>query len=89
MADVTITEINAETFDVEVEDGDSSTLHRVTIGDDDLDLLVDGASPRHVVEASFRFLLDRERKESILPRFELGVIHRYFPEYRDEISAYM
>ena len=37
--------------------------------------------------ASFRFLLAREPKESILSRFELPVIERYFPEYPEEIRG--
>jgi hypothetical protein len=39
------------------------------------------------VEESFRFLLEREPKESILRRFNLTVISRYFPEYEREIKG--
>jgi hypothetical protein len=39
------------------------------------------------VEESFRFLLEREPKESILRRFNLTVISRYFPEYEREIKT--
>ena len=35
---------------------------------------------------SFEFLLEREPKESILARFDLSVIARYFPEYDREIA---
>jgi hypothetical protein len=38
------------------------------------------------VRRSFEFLLEREPKESILARFDLSVISRYFPEYEDEIK---
>ena len=42
-------------------------------------------APGHTVErllrASFEFLLEREPKESILRRFDLPAIERYFPEY--------
>jgi hypothetical protein len=41
------------------------------------------------VRASFRFLLDREPATSILARFSLDVISRYFPEYRREIGKYV
>ena len=34
---------------------------------------------------SFEFLLEREAKESILSRFDLPLIGRYFPEYEKEI----
>jgi hypothetical protein len=33
------------------------------------------------VRDSFRFLLEREPPESILPAFDLLVIEDYFPEY--------
>jgi hypothetical protein len=45
--------------------------------------------PEELVLASFRFLLERERKESILREFDLDVIGRYFPEYRREIAGYL
>ena len=35
---------------------------------------------------SFRFLLEREPKESILRSFDLTVISRYFSEYEREIT---
>ena len=35
---------------------------------------------------AFRFLLEREPPESILSRFDLTVIERYFPNYRGEIA---
>jgi hypothetical protein len=38
------------------------------------------------VTESFRFLLEREPKESILGSFDLTVIGRYFPEYEREIA---
>jgi len=39
-----------------------------------------------LVEASFRFLLEREPKDSILREFPLGVIERYFPEYGEAFT---
>jgi hypothetical protein len=41
------------------------------------------------LEAAFRFLLDREPKESILGRFEVTVISRYFPEFERELPRYL
>jgi len=38
-----------------------------------------------LVRASFEFLLEREPAASILPRFDLTVIERYFPEWRAEM----
>jgi hypothetical protein len=42
-----------------------------------------------LVRASFAFLLDREPATSILPRFALDVIGRYFPEYPSELKNYL
>jgi hypothetical protein len=42
--------------------------------------------PIELVKCSFEFLLARESKESILPRFNLREITRYFPEYETEIK---
>jgi len=39
-----------------------------------------------LLRLSFEFLLDREPKESILRRFELPVIARYFPEYEQAMK---
>ena len=38
-----------------------------------------------LVRGSFEFLLERERGAEILPRFDLTVIERYFPEWREEM----
>jgi len=38
-----------------------------------------------LVRASFEFLLERETVGSILPRFDLPVIARYFPGWREEM----
>ena len=44
------------------------------------------AAPEELIEASFVFLLERESKESILRKFELPVIERYFPDYPARIA---
>jgi hypothetical protein len=46
-------------------------------------------TPERMVEAAFRFLLDREPKESILSRFDVNVIARYFPEFERELQRYL
>ncbi len=67
---------------VTVREGSSSTIHRVTVSSADLARLApDATGPEDLVRRSFEFLLDREAKESILGRFELPLISRYFPEY--------
>jgi hypothetical protein len=48
-----------------------------------------GDMPEQCVEAAFRFLLDREPKKSILGRFDIAVISRYFPEFERELPRYL
>ncbi len=80
-------EANADhAFEVRVQEGKGETRHEVTVSEKDLTRFGGGDDPAALVEASFRFLLEREPKESILGRFELNVIARYFPEYPDEIA---
>ncbi len=76
-------------FDVTVRDENSETKHRVTLSRKDFERLRNGADPAHVIEAAFRFLLDREPKESILARFDVSVIARYFPEFERKLPGYL
>jgi hypothetical protein len=46
-------------------------------------------TPEGWLDAAFRFLLDREPKESILGRFDVTVISRYFPEFERELPRYL
>jgi len=74
-------------FQVTVRERGGETHHRVTLQKADYERLAGGkASPEALVTESFRFLLERERKESILRSFNLTVISRYFPEYDREIA---
>ena len=68
------------------EDGDD---HEVTVDRATLADLAPGATPEALVDASFRFLLEREPPDSILRRFELPIIGRYFADYPDEIRRRM
>ena len=45
--------------------------------------------PEHCIEAAFQFLLDREPQDSILQRFDISVISRYFPEFERELPRYL
>ena len=45
-----------------------------------------GIDSAELVRQSFVFLLEREPAHSILQRFNLEVIERYFPEYRAELA---
>ncbi len=74
-------------FAVQVTEGGTSSDHKVTVKDEDYQRLApEGVSRRKLVEESFRFLLEREPKSSILSSFELTVIGNYFPEYEDKIG---
>jgi len=77
-------------FEVTVSEGDSQTTHQVSVPDGLYQKLTGGKiSKADCVKASFRFLLEREPKESILGRFDLPVISRYFPEFEKEFSRYI
>lgn len=74
---------------VQLIDKGRETLHEVTVIHEMYDDLSGGdVSPEELVRASFAFLLDREPQEAILRHFELGLIERYFPEYRRRLRDY-
>jgi hypothetical protein len=70
-------------FRVRVHDDDgSATEHGVTSTSADLERLASGyPSPEAFVHACFEFLLERERKETILATFDISQIATYFPEF--------
>ena len=77
-------------FDVVVREGQGETRHRVTMSRATCERLTAGrVTPEQCLEAAFRFLLDREPKESILGRFDVTVISRYFPEFERELPRYL
>jgi hypothetical protein len=91
MADVHVERTNQGTpyeFLVTVQEGGTTTQHRITLRQADYQRLSGGqAGPEELVEASFHYLLEREPKESILRSFDLTVISRYFPSYEREIAS--
>jgi hypothetical protein len=72
--------------DVEVRDGGSVTRHAVGVSRDELARFgrADEAA-ESLVERSMAFLLEREPPESIMQRFDLTVITRFFPDYATAI----
>lgn len=76
-------------FDVAIAESRSETHHHVTLSQRDLLRLGDGAAAEKIIEAAFRFLLDREPKEAILARFDVSVISRYFPEFEKTLPEYL
>jgi hypothetical protein len=90
VADIEVqTTDQGDTYDcqVTVSERGSETRHHVTLRKADYERLSGGkASPEGLVTESFRFLLEREPKESILRSFDLTVIGRYFPDYERQIT---
>jgi hypothetical protein len=77
-------------FEVIVRQGEGETRHHVTMAQETYQRLTAGRhAPERCLEAAFRFLLDREPKESILGRFDVTVISRYFPEFERELPGYL
>jgi hypothetical protein len=76
-------------FHVRLTDGGgNSTEHDVTVSRAEWERFGVGyRTPEELVEASFRFLLEREAKEQILAAFDLGQISRYFPSYPHDIVS--
>ena len=81
MAEIVVKPLGNDEFRVEVSEGRTRTGHRVTVRRDHALRYGGAAPPERLLEESFRFLLEREPKESILQVFEIDVIERYFPEY--------
>ncbi len=77
-------------FEVIVREAEGETRHEVTMSLATYERLTAGEhAPERCIEAAFRFLLDREPKESILRRFDVTVISRYFPEFERELPRYL
>jgi hypothetical protein len=71
-----------DSFEVVVREGKGESRHHVTMSRQMCERLTVGKhTPERGLEAAFRFLLDREPKESILGRFDVTAISRYFPEF--------
>lgn len=89
MAQIDIRPLDAEHFEVTIDEGTTSSMHVVTATEKQVSLLCESCDAEQVVEASIRFLLDREPKESIMNQFDLDVIASYFPEYAVKIGEYL
>jgi hypothetical protein len=86
-AKIEVEQIGEGDFRVRVIEGKTETSHRVTLKDGDYERLTKGkVEPEELVRRSFEFLLENEAKESILARFDLSLIGRYFPQFEREIQ---
>jgi hypothetical protein len=62
-------------FEVIVREGKGETRHDVTMSRETCERLTAGKhTPERCLEAAFRFLLDREPKESIIRRFDVTLL---------------
>ncbi len=74
-------------FQVRVNEGKTESSHRVTLKPEYLNRLTAGRiEAPDLIRRSFEFLLEREPKESILSRFDLQDIQRYFPDFERAIE---
>jgi hypothetical protein len=86
-AKIEVEKFDASHFRVRVIEAGSESAHQVTLDPKDCARLAGAtAEPEKLIRKSFEFLLEREPKESILRRFDLSAISRYFPEYEREIK---
>jgi hypothetical protein len=90
METIVVTKIDGagERFSVDVRGTDGvPSEHEVVVSDAEWGRFGGGYGTREeLLEASFRFLLEREPKDSILRSFPLGAIERYFPEYGEAFT---
>jgi len=81
-------EKESERFRIIITDAESHSTHFVGVTRPYYEKLTGGkVSVEELVRCAFEFLLEREPKESILPRFDLSAIARYFPEFEREMKA--
>ena len=89
MTEILVSSLGSDLYRVEVNEGETHTIHDVTVSPADVARFARGHGPQELLEESFRFLLEREPKEAILPKFQLPVIARYFSDYPTEINRRM
>ncbi len=64
-----------------------TTVHEVNVSTEYYEKLTAGSVPvETLIEKSFLFLLERESNTSILSKFDLPLIGKYFPEYERVIK---
>ncbi len=93
-ATIQVTEVESRApdtlaFAVTVTDPAGESVHHVTASNHQITRLAGGHPAADLLTAAFRFLLDREPRTSILGRFELSVISRYFPDFERELPQYL
>ena len=83
-----ITELSKDKFEITVK-ADQLTKHVVSVTDQMLlNLTNNKISKEELLNFSFNFLLEREPNTSILSKFDINVISKYFPEYISKVENY-
>ena len=83
-----ITELSKDKFEITVN-ADQITKHVVSVTDQMLlNLTKNKISKEELLNFSFNFLLEREPNTSILSKFDIIVISKYFPEYTSKVDNY-
>ena len=83
-----ITELSKDKFEITVK-ANQLTKHVVSVTDQMLlNLTNNKISKEELLNFSFNFLLEREPNTSILSKFEIIVISKYFPEYISKVENY-
>ena len=83
-----ITELSKDKFEITVN-ADQIIKHVVSVTDQMLlNLTKNKISKEELLNFSFNSLLEREPNTSILSKFEITVISKYFPEYISKVENY-
>ena len=83
-----ITELSKDKFEITVN-ADQLTKHVVIVTNQMLlNLTKNKISKEELLNFSFNFLLEREPNTSILSKFDIIVISKYFPEYISKVENY-
>jgi hypothetical protein len=86
-AKIEVENVGPDQFRVHVIERETETSHLVTAKKADCERISAGKiEPAELIRRSFEFLLENEPKESILARFDLSVIARYFPAFEREMK---
>jgi len=76
-------------FEVTPSDGFSESRHITKLTDVYYNHLAKGRiSKEELIKRSFEFLLKEESRDSILPKFGLREIKKYFPDYEDNVQVH-
>lgn len=86
-AEISVRSTEKSRYEVVVREAGGETRHVVSVEPDYARKLAGTrVSTEELIRRSFEFLLEHEPKESILTRFDLRDISRYFPDYEAEIG---